>query len=142
MVGLLLFALATGSMKPCVVALGGDQYKLPEQTKHMGQFYSISYATSKLTYLIASALTPILRNDVKCFGTEFCFPLAFAVLGVFVLISFGKRLLKLLHKTILICTYCSRFHSGQWVDYQERSNRKRGGAGFKVHLGKLFFIIY
>ncbi len=33
MVGLLLIAIGTGGIKPCVAAFGGDQFQLPEQER-------------------------------------------------------------------------------------------------------------
>ncbi|EJW78617.1 POT family protein, partial [Wuchereria bancrofti] len=38
--------------------------------------------------LLAILLTPILRGRVKCFGSEYCFPLAFGVPGVLMLLAF------------------------------------------------------
>lgn len=83
-------AIGAGSVKPCVISLGGDQFKLPQQRKQLDRFYSIIYMALKLSYLCATALTPILRNDVKCFGADHCFSLAFGVSGSFVVVGFGK----------------------------------------------------
>lgn len=95
-IAVILIALGTGSMKPCIVSLGGDQFQLPQQTEQMGKYYSLHYIMLKLAYLSAAALTPVLRNDVKCFGADHCFPLAFGVPGTFVAIAFSKNHVKLL----------------------------------------------
>lgn len=42
-VGLVLIAVGTGGIKPCVSAFGGDQFQLPLQEKMLNQFFSIFY---------------------------------------------------------------------------------------------------
>lgn len=87
---LLLIAIGTGGIKPCVSAFGGDQFKLPQQEAQLGLFFSLFYFSINAGSLISTFLTPVLRNDVSCFGTESCFPLAFAVPGVLMIVSLGK----------------------------------------------------
>lgn len=87
---LILIAFGTGSMKPCLIALGGDQFLLPAQKEQIGQYYSWYYIALKSSFLFAAALTPILRNDVKCFGMDHCFPLAFGVAATFVIVAFSN----------------------------------------------------
>lgn len=43
LIGLLLIALGTGGIKPCVSAFGGDQFVLPQQERQLAQFFSIFY---------------------------------------------------------------------------------------------------
>lgn len=87
---MIFIAVGTGSMKPCIIAIGGDQFKLPEQKHQMDSYYSWYYITLKTSFLLAAAISPMLRNDVKCFGMDNCFPLAFGVPGSFVVAAFGK----------------------------------------------------
>lgn len=87
--GLLLIALGTGGIKPCVSAFGGDQFKLPEQAKELGKFFSIFYLAINVGSLISTTLTPILREDVHCFGEKECYSLAFGVPGALMIISIG-----------------------------------------------------
>jgi len=77
--GLALIALGTGGIKPCVSAFGGDQFKLPEQERQLQTFFSVFYFAINAGSLISTALTPILREDVHCFGEETCYSLAFGV---------------------------------------------------------------
>lgn len=42
-IGLLLIALGTGGIKPCVASFGGEQFKLPEQSDSMKSFFSMFY---------------------------------------------------------------------------------------------------
>lgn len=88
---MLLIAVGTGSLKPCIVALGGDQFQRPQQNKQLDRFYSAIYMALKFAYLCGAALTPVLRNNVKCFDNDHCFPLAFGVPGSFIVLSIGKR---------------------------------------------------
>lgn len=88
--GLLLFAIGTGGIKPCVSAFGGDQFKLPEQAKFLVTFFSLFYFAINAGSLISTTLTPILREDVKCFGEDSCFSLAFGVPGALMLLSIGE----------------------------------------------------
>lgn len=41
------------------------------------QFFSFFYFSINAGSLVAIMLTPILRGRVSCFGSEYCFPLAF-----------------------------------------------------------------
>lgn len=88
--GLLLIAIGTGGIKPCVSAFGGDQFKLPEQAKYLATFFSLFYLSINIGSLISTTLTPILREDVHCFGEESCFSLAFGVPGILMFLSIGK----------------------------------------------------
>lgn len=91
MVGLVLIALGTGGIKPCVSAFGGDQFTLPQQALQLAAFFSMFYFSINAGSLISTFLTPVLREDVHCFGENHCYPLAFAVPGVLMVISIGKR---------------------------------------------------
>lgn len=89
-VALLLIAFGTGGIKPCVSAFGGDQFKLPEQTKYLGYFFSLFYFAINAGSLISTFLTPILRADIKCFGENDCYSLAFGVPGILMIVSIGE----------------------------------------------------
>ncbi|XP_017074942.1 peptide transporter family 1 isoform X2 [Drosophila eugracilis] len=98
-VGLLLIAIGTGGIKPCVSAFGGDQFSLPDQTLQLAKFFSLFYFAINAGSLISTTFTPILRADVHCFGDQDCFSLAFGVPAVLMIISVlifiaGKRLYK------------------------------------------------
>jgi len=40
--------------------------------------------------VIASIVEPMLRKDVQCFGDTDCFPLAFGVMAILMVLAFGK----------------------------------------------------
>lgn len=99
-IGLLLIAIGSGGIKPCVAAFGGDQFKLPEQVKQMATFFSLFYFAINSGSFISTSITPILRQDVSCFGDDDCYSLAFGVPGVLMIVSififiFGKFLYKI-----------------------------------------------
>ena len=90
LLGLLFIAIGTGGIKPCVSAFGGDQFVLPEQTLLLQKFFSFFYFAINAGSMISTFLTPSLRNDVKCFSQQSCFPLAFGVPAVLMITSVGK----------------------------------------------------
>ncbi|KNC33988.1 Peptide transporter family 1 [Lucilia cuprina] len=95
--GLVLIAIGTGGIKPCVSAFGGDQFKLPEQAKQLATFFSLFYFAINAGSMISTSVTPILREDVHCFGDKDCFSLAFGVPAILMLLSVvifiaGKKL--------------------------------------------------
>jgi len=87
--GLLLIALGTGGIKPCVAAFGGDQFKLPEQERQLQTFFSVFYFSINAGSLISTFITPIFRQDIQCFGDDTCYSLAFGVPAVLMLIATG-----------------------------------------------------
>ncbi|KAL3275456.1 hypothetical protein HHI36_020216 [Cryptolaemus montrouzieri] len=86
-IGLCLIAVGTGGIKPCVSAFGGDQFVLPQQAKLLAMFFSVFYFSINAGSLLSTFLTPILREDVQCFGKTSCFPLAFGVPGILMIVS-------------------------------------------------------
>lgn len=86
LIGLLLIALGTGGIKPCVSAFGGDQFVLPQQERQLAQFFSIFYFSINAGSLISTFVTPVLRDDIKCFNDD-CYSLAFGVPAVLMLVA-------------------------------------------------------
>ncbi|XP_071552704.1 solute carrier family 15 member 1 isoform X2 [Panulirus ornatus] len=86
LIGLFLIALGTGGIKPCVSAFGGDQFVLPQQERQLTQFFSIFYFSINAGSLISTFLTPVLRDDVQCFGDD-CYALAFGVPAVLMFVA-------------------------------------------------------
>ncbi|XP_057341668.1 peptide transporter family 1-like isoform X1 [Microplitis mediator] len=85
--GLLLIALGSGGIKPCVAAFGGDQFILPQQEKYLGMFFSVFYFAINLGSLISTFATPELRHGVKCFGDQTCYSVAFLVPAILMISS-------------------------------------------------------
>ncbi|CAB3386070.1 Hypothetical predicted protein [Cloeon dipterum] len=85
--GLVLIGLGTGGIKPCVSAFGGDQFVVPEQEKQLQKYFSIFYLSVNGGSLLSTFLTPILREDVNCFGRDDCYSLAFGVPAILMVVS-------------------------------------------------------
>lgn len=85
--GLFLIAAGTGGIKPCVLPLGGDQFILPQQEKFLAQYFAVFYFAINCGALLSTIITPILREDVHCFGEDSCFPLAFGLPSVLMIIA-------------------------------------------------------
>ncbi|CAD6184562.1 unnamed protein product [Caenorhabditis auriculariae] len=84
--GLFVIAFATGCIKPCVSAFAADQFT-EEQADLRAQFFSFFYFAINGGSLLAILITPTLRGRVQCFGNPHCFPLAFGVPGVLMLLA-------------------------------------------------------
>uniref|UniRef100_A0A7M4DZ10 Solute carrier family 15 member 2 n=1 Tax=Crocodylus porosus TaxID=8502 RepID=A0A7M4DZ10_CROPO len=61
MFGLSLIAFGTGGIKPCVAALGGDQF----EEEHRSKFFSVFYLSINAGSLISTFVTPVLRGQIK-----------------------------------------------------------------------------
>lgn len=88
--GLLISAIGSGGIKTCATAFGADQFKLPEQMAQLATYFSMFYFTINLGSFLSDMTTPMLRANVHCFGQNDCFPLAFGVPAILMIISIGK----------------------------------------------------
>uniref|UniRef100_A0A1B6F9B3 Major facilitator superfamily (MFS) profile domain-containing protein n=1 Tax=Cuerna arida TaxID=1464854 RepID=A0A1B6F9B3_9HEMI len=96
-IALFMIAFAAGSIKPCSVAFGGDQYIVPEQELLLKRYFSIYYFMSSTASFSSTFLSPNLVKYVSCYGRDSCYPLAFGLSGVLMILSFilffvGNRL--------------------------------------------------
>lgn len=104
LLGLVLIAVGTGGIKPCVAAFGGDQFILPQQERYLSTFFSLFYFSINSGSLISTFLTPLLRSSVSCFGDTTCYSLAFLVPAILMTLSIiifilGKPLYKIIKPT-------------------------------------------
>lgn len=77
-IGLFMIGVGTGGIKPCVGALGGDQF-MPNEERWRQGFFSLFYATINAGSLLSMFLTPMLRSQFKCVNRQDCYPYAFAL---------------------------------------------------------------
>jgi dipeptide/tripeptide permease len=94
-VGLVLLFFGSGSTRAALSALGGNQYKLPEDADKLTFFLTQQVLANRFGGLFGRMFFPILKEDVKCFGMNDCYSLAFgsATIGALlalVIFSFGK----------------------------------------------------
>ncbi len=78
--------MGTGGIKPCVSAFGADQFD-SSATKSMQKFFSFFYLSINAGGLLSTFITPILRKDVHCSDRNDCFPLAFGVPCILMLVA-------------------------------------------------------
>uniref|UniRef100_A0A8C3A2B5 Solute carrier family 15 member 1 n=1 Tax=Cyclopterus lumpus TaxID=8103 RepID=A0A8C3A2B5_CYCLU len=87
MLGLLLIALGTGGIKPCVAAFGGDQFQ-DHQEKQRSTFFSIFYLSINAGSLLSTVITPILRaQECGIYTQQQCYSLAFGVPAALMVVS-------------------------------------------------------
>ncbi|KAM6180419.1 solute carrier family 15 member 1 [Erethizon dorsatum] len=87
MIGLVLIALGTGGIKPCVSAFGGDQFE-ESQEKQRNRFFSIFYLAINAGSLLSTIITPILRvQQCGIHSQQACYPLAFGVPAALMAVS-------------------------------------------------------
>uniref|UniRef100_A0A3P9NIB0 Solute carrier family 15 member 1 n=1 Tax=Poecilia reticulata TaxID=8081 RepID=A0A3P9NIB0_POERE len=87
MMGLLLIALGTGGIKPCVAAFGGDQFG-DHQDKQRRTFFSVFYLCINGGSLLSTIITPILRaQDCGIHSKSKCYSLAFGVPAALMAVS-------------------------------------------------------
>uniref|UniRef100_A0A8B9EQK4 Solute carrier family 15 member 1 n=1 Tax=Anser cygnoides TaxID=8845 RepID=A0A8B9EQK4_ANSCY len=87
MTGLILIALGTGGIKPCVSAFGGDQFE-DHQEKQRSRFFSIFYLAINAGSLLSTVITPILRaQQCGIHSKQQCYPLAFGVPAALMAVS-------------------------------------------------------
>lgn len=100
LVGLIIAVIGVGCIKCNSNTFAANQYKLPEQKIQLGFYFSMQYFCMKAGSIIGRFFNPILRQDVKCFGMNDCFPLAFGVPAIAMILSM----------IILICGRSSYSH--------------------------------
>uniref|UniRef100_A0A8C1PI97 Solute carrier family 15 member 1a n=1 Tax=Cyprinus carpio TaxID=7962 RepID=A0A8C1PI97_CYPCA len=87
MLGLILIALGTGGIKPCVAAFGGDQFQ-EHQSRQLNTFFSVFYLCINAGSLLSTLITPVLRaQECGIHTQQQCYPLAFGVPAVLMVIS-------------------------------------------------------
>ncbi|XP_037048643.1 peptide transporter family 1-like [Bradysia coprophila] len=77
-IGLLVLTFGDACLVTLVPTFGAEQYKSTE-VKSIDWFFSLFYIMYNCGSIVSRFISPILREDVKCFGNDDCFPLAFGL---------------------------------------------------------------
>jgi dipeptide/tripeptide permease len=77
------------------MAFGANQFQLPEEAEQLKLYFSLQIFALKIGSLFGRFFNPILKENVKCFGMNDCYPLAFGTPALamtigFLLFSCGK----------------------------------------------------
>ncbi|XP_015474563.1 solute carrier family 15 member 1 [Parus major] len=163
MIGLILIALGTGGIKPCVSAFGGDQFE-DDQEKQRSTFFSLFYLSINAGSLLSTLVTPTIRaSECGIHTKQECYPLAFGVpailmavaLVVFVIGSKMYKKIKPQGNIMLEVSKCVGFaiknrfrHRSKefpkrehWLDWASEKYDKRLIAQTKMVLRVLFLYI-
>ncbi|KAK9523816.1 hypothetical protein VZT92_017705 [Zoarces viviparus] len=163
MVGLMLIALGTGGIKPCVAAFGGDQFQ-DHQEKQRSTFFSIFYLSINAGSLLSTVITPILRaqecgiyTQQKCYSLAFGVPAALMVVALIVFIVGSGMYIKTPPQGNIMVKVCTcigfaiknRFRHRaaefpkrtHWMDWSEEKYDKLLIAQVKMVLKVLFLYI-
>eukprot|EP00053_Salpingoeca_punica_P014126 m.128236 g.128236 ORF g.128236 m.128236 type:complete len:728 (+) comp16387_c0_seq2:109-2292(+) len=85
-IGLMLIAIGTGGIKPCVSSFGGDQFTDPDP-QLIQTYFTYFYFSINAGSTISMLVTPKLRGDVGCFDRDDCYPLAFGLPASLMLVA-------------------------------------------------------
>ncbi|KAF9975801.1 hypothetical protein BGZ73_000392 [Actinomortierella ambigua] len=72
---MIIIALGTGGIKPCVSSHGGDQY-LPAQEEAKDRFFSLFYVSINVGGFLTQLIVPLIA-DKPCLGLETCYAYGF-----------------------------------------------------------------
>lgn len=99
-IGLSISIIGCGTIKANTNVFGGNQHKLPEEAHQLQVYFSTQYFAVKCASLLARFTFPIFSEDVKCFGENDCYMLAFLVASAFVGLAI----------TALVCGHTQYIH--------------------------------
>lgn len=94
---IIILSYGNGSLKPCILAFGADQFHLPEQTEHMNRYFAHFYLVLKVSGVASSLLTPVVRSDIPSIGEADGYLLAFALVLVMNVGALGKITIQSIH---------------------------------------------
>lgn len=78
-------AIGDGCLKPLNRTYGAYQYH-PTEVTSIALFFVLYYFVYNCGSITSRLVSPILRQDVKCFGNDDCFTIAFGIPGICMLL--------------------------------------------------------
>lgn len=109
-----------------MTTFGGNQFKLPEDSLQFKTFFSIQLIFFKSGSFLGRFFNPIAKEKVKCFGADDCYPLAFGLPALAMLlgsitmlcgrkaffhVAHGENMLLKVCKCIMVVTQITTFPS-------------------------------
>lgn len=86
-IGLSITVVGCGCIKGNTNVFGANQHKMPEQERQLQIYFSSQYFALKCGSLLARFSFPMIKEDVKCFGSDDCYALTFGIAATFVLLA-------------------------------------------------------
>jgi len=89
LIGLLLIAVGTGGIKPCVSSFGGDQFRGANKAVQIQTFFAVFYFAINAGSVLSILITPLLRDYgcPSCGGADCSFALAFGLPALLMIVS-------------------------------------------------------
>ncbi|CRK94796.1 CLUMA_CG008290, isoform A [Clunio marinus] len=88
---LFLIAIGNGCLRACITALGGHQFKIPQQKHSLDRYFALYYFCYYVGILLGKIIPAYVRTDVYipnyCEIGEGCYTAVFAVIAVVFLLS-------------------------------------------------------
>ncbi|KAH8406677.1 hypothetical protein KR222_003011 [Zaprionus bogoriensis] len=81
LVSISFIAVGNGSVRACITSLGALQFKLPEQSVHLAEYFSFYYFVYYFGIFLSKILPPMVRANTQCFDKTTCYPAVFGTLG-------------------------------------------------------------
>ncbi|XP_064554796.1 solute carrier family 15 member 1 [Drosophila montana] len=81
LVSISFIAVGNGSVRACITSLGALQFKLPEQSAHLTEYFSFYYFVYYFGIFLSKILPPLVRANTQCFDKTTCYPAVFGTLG-------------------------------------------------------------
>ncbi|GFW28355.1 peptide transporter family 1 [Trichonephila clavipes] len=149
LLGLLIIGIGTGGIKPCVSAFGGDQFS-SNQKKECERFFSIFYFAINGGSVVSTILTPILRADVHCFGSDSCYPLAYGIPAALMLVALILFLIEPSTNLVRVGTDACKSIINSILRYKDYDSHKNAHKDFQkrfvnnrsIDMGVQFMIDY
>lgn len=71
-----------------IIAFGAHHYKIPEQETQLKFYFSLQIFFLKTGSLLGRSISPALKDDIKCFGMDDCYPLGFGIPSIVMCFAF------------------------------------------------------
>jgi dipeptide/tripeptide permease len=79
--------IGVGCIKSNSNTFAANQYHLPEHAEQLSVYFTLQYFCMKSGSIVGRFFNPMMRQDVKCFGMDGCFPLSFGVPAIAMIVS-------------------------------------------------------
>ncbi|XP_055855555.1 solute carrier family 15 member 1 isoform X2 [Episyrphus balteatus] len=84
---LLLISIGNGSVRACITSLGALQFKIPQQSHLLTEYFSLYYFVYYFGIFLSKILPPMVRANTTCFNVNGCYPAVFGTLAASFLAS-------------------------------------------------------